>query len=357
MLQFLNRVVNINEELKECNIQLEQLKEAIKKKRQILNTFQTYVKTKQLKTPKQKKLKQSKIQLKGHFGTIRDINWCHDNKHLLSAARDGKLLIWDTVTAMKKKLISFPNPWIVSCAFSPGGNFIASGASSGICTICDVSDLNSPEAKPVETQIKCELIGHNGYLSCCKFIDENTIITTSGDSTVGCWNIEKEHMVDIFLGHRGDVMSVAVDLSSRLCITVSADATAKVWDHRTPKRWILDFSGFHQNDINCVQFFPNKHSFVTGSSDASCRLFDLRAYQQMAIYQNNMQDPISTVDVSVSGHYIFAGCENLVLVWDVIHPESSYQLQHHNKVPRLQVSPSGHVVATGSWDCMIHLWS
>jgi guanine nucleotide-binding protein G(I)/G(S)/G(T) subunit beta-1 len=32
-----------------------------------------------------------------------------------------------------------------------------------------------------------ELTAHDGYLSCCRFIDEKNIITSSGDSTCIYW--------------------------------------------------------------------------------------------------------------------------------------------------------------------------
>ena len=36
----------------------------------------------------------------------------------------------------------------------------------------------------------------------------------------------------------------------------------------------------HESDINAVTFFPNGYAFATGSDDATCRLFDIRADQR-----------------------------------------------------------------------------
>jgi WD40 repeat protein len=41
----------------------------------------------------------------------------------------------------------------------------------------------------------------------------------------------------------------------------------------------------HDSDINAIQFFPNGNAFGTGSDDASCRLFDIRADRELASYQ------------------------------------------------------------------------
>jgi len=32
-------------------------------------------------------------------------------------------------------------------------------------------------------RVSRELPGHNGYLSCCRFMDDNQIVTSSGDMT------------------------------------------------------------------------------------------------------------------------------------------------------------------------------
>ena len=51
-----------------------------------------------------------------------------------------------------------------------------------------------------------ELSAHTGYISCCRFVDEKTILTSSGDMTCIQWDIEKGARVANFTGHNGDVM-------------------------------------------------------------------------------------------------------------------------------------------------------
>lgn len=44
------------------------------------------------------------------------------------------------------------------------------------CTIFDLEDKEGGSAK-----IKRELLGYEGFLSCCRFIDDNKLITGSAD--------------------------------------------------------------------------------------------------------------------------------------------------------------------------------
>ncbi len=48
-----------------------------------------------------------------------------------------------------------------------------------------------------------ELAGHSGYLSCCRFVNDRQIITSSGDMTCALWDIERGQRVSDFTGHTG----------------------------------------------------------------------------------------------------------------------------------------------------------
>ena len=130
-----------------------------------------------------------------------------------------------------------------------------------------------------------ELAGHDGYLSCCRFIDEGSIISASGDSTCILWDVERGEAKVHFNDHGGDVMSVAVNTARQLFVSGSCDGTAKVWDIRSGK-CTHTFYG-HESDINSVAFFPDGNAVGTGSDDSSCRLFDLRCYDEVNQFGND----------------------------------------------------------------------
>jgi len=65
----------------------------------------------------------------------------------------------------------------MTCAYAPSGNFVACG---GLDNICSIYSLKTREGN---VRVSRELSGHNGYLSCCRFLDDNQIVTSSGDMT------------------------------------------------------------------------------------------------------------------------------------------------------------------------------
>ena len=216
--------------------------------------------------------------LKGHLAKIYAMHWSTDRRHLVSASQDGKLIIWDAYTTNKVHAIPLRSSWVMTCAYAPSGNFVACGGLDNICSIYNLSTREGP------TRVARELSGHSGYLSCCRFVNDRKIITSSGDMTCMMWDIETGSKVTEFADHLGDVMSISINpTNANVFVSGACDAFAKLWDVRTGKA-VQTFAG-HESDINAIQFFPDGNAFGTGSDDASCRLFDIRADRELMSYQ------------------------------------------------------------------------
>lgn len=101
----------------------------------------------------------------------------------------------------------------------------------------------------------------------------------------------------------------------------ACDASAKLWDIREGL-CKQTFPG-HESDINAVTFFPNGFAFATGSDDATCRLFDIRADQELAMYSHdNIICGITSVAFSKSGRLLLAGYDDFNCnVWDSMKTE------------------------------------
>lgn len=307
--------------------------------------------------PVQANLRQRRI-LKGHFGKIYAMHWANDSKHLVSASQDGKLIIWNAFTTNKVHAIPLRSSWVMTCAYSPSGNLVACG---GLDNLCSVYKLPTSGMSQSGQQQKTygELAQHEGYLSCCRFVHDDEIITSSGDSTCILWDVESKTPKAIFNDHQGDVMSVSIFDSQDIFVSGSCDSTAKLWDHRNKKACIKTFTG-HESDINSVAFFPDGFAFGTGSDDSSCRLFDIRAYQQLNKYSNDkILCGITSVSFSRTGRMLFAGYDDYnCYVWDTQLASLANQLVgHENRVSCLGVSEDGKALCTGSWDALLKIWA
>jgi len=301
-------------------------------------------------------LRQRRI-LKGHFGKIYALHWASDSRHLVSASQDGKLIIWNGFTTNKVHAIPLRSSWVMTCAYSPSGNMVACGGLDNLCSVYKLPQGQKEGAAPQKTY--GELAQHEGYLSCCRFIRDDEILTSSGDSTCILWDVETKTPKGIFNDHQGDVMSLSVCDSLGIFISGSCDASAKLWDHRQAKACIKTFVG-HESDINSVQFFPEGTAFGTGSDDSSCRLFDIRAYQQINKYSSEkILCGITSIGFSKTGKVLFAGYDDYnTYVWDTQLGTQMEQLSgHENRVSCLGVSEDGKALATGSWDTLLKIWA
>ena len=72
-----------------------------------------------------------------------------------------------------------------------------------------------------------------------------------------------------------------------------------------------------------LQFFPQGTAFCTGSDDATVKLYDIRADQELAQYSHdNIICGVTSVAFSKSGRLLMAGYDDFnVNVWDTLRVE------------------------------------
>lgn len=112
--------------------------------------------------------------------------------------------------------------------------------------------------------------------------------------------------------------------------------------------------------IHLLTTFLCSYAFSTGSDDATCRLFDIRADQELAMYSHdNIICGITSVAFSKSGRLLLAGYDDFNCnVWDTLKCERAGILAgHDNRVSCLGVTEDGMAVATGSWDSFLRIWN
>src|SRR6202034_3310669 len=112
--------------------------------------------------------------------------------------------------------------------------------------------------------------------------------------------------------------------------------------------------------IGLFRFFPNGDAFATGSDDASCRLFDIRADRELISFtHDHILCGITSVAFSISGRLLFGGYDDWTCnVWDTLKGERVGVLTgHENRVSCLGVSTDGMALCTGSWDSTLRVGS
>lgn len=290
--------------------------------------------------------------LKGHFGKVYAMHWAgaEHSERLVSASQDGKLIVWNAQTTNKTQAIPLRSSWVMTCAYEQEGNrLVGCGGLDNLCSIYSVESGDNPHGKAEK-----ELAHHDGYLSCCRFVNNSEIITSSGDSTCILWDLSAMNPKCHFSVHTSDVMSIALSpTDENVFVSGSCDATCIAWDKRSAKV-INNFKG-HESDINSVAFFPDGKCFGTGSDDSSCRMFDLRCFGQVAeLATDKILCGVTSVSFTKSGRFLFGGYDDYkCYIWDTLTSEYSAMSFHENRVSCLGTETQGRAVATGSWDTIL----
>ncbi|KAL7669364.1 hypothetical protein ACOME3_010024 [Neoechinorhynchus agilis] len=334
--------------------ELDSLKEKLEDEKKKYNDVELCVVAQKLENLCSFAIKPRRI-LKCCQSKVLDLDWSTDKRHMITTSQDGKMIVWDAFTSTKEHIVSTPTTWVMACAYSPSGNLVACGGlDNKVTTYSLIANTDMPRQKKI-------IANHGQYISCCQFLNsDHQFLTGSGDGTAKLWDVESGTAMQVFTGHNADIMDIDVSPSEfgNVFVSASSDRTALVWDTRTGN-YVQLFEG-HESDVNCVCFYPSGDAVATGSDDAQCRLFDMRADRLISVYRkDSILFPCNDLDFSVSGRLLFSGhSDYCVNVWDALKClRVAILYGHENKVSTLQVSPDGTALATGSWDSTIRVWA
>jgi len=351
-------MTDINSRIEAAKAEVASLKEQIEKTKATKKDMSmgSYVRQKGTTPPMIRGPPGTKMRrtLKGHFGKVTDMHWGGDSQALISASQDGKLLLWNAVSTNKLKAISLKSTYVMAVGMEQSrGNMVACGGLDNLCTVYRISQPDNA----------MEMASHDGFVSCCRFLSEERILTASGDSTVILWDIPNGQPIETYAEHKQDVMSLAVSPKDpNAYASVSVDRTVKVWDIRTPRGSVQTFSG-HEGDINSVSFTMDGQTLGTGSEDGTARVFDMRAHNEICKFGKIIEgEGLTSVSFSRSGRILFGGhADSNVLAWDVLSDKASptftLNQAHEQHVSCLGVNPKGDALCTGSWDSTLKIWA
>jgi len=291
--------------------------------------------------------------LRGHIAKVYEIDFCQSNPDLIvSASQDGKLIVWNGLTTHKLYVIPLQSQWVLTCAFAPGARSVACGGLDNTLYIYQLSEDDS-----IPSNATYSFKGHEGSLSRIRYVDDEQVITTSGDKSQILWNLSNQSLVTQFFGHGGDVMCLDISQDRNQYITGSLDKTAKLWDIRAGEA-MLNFTG-HTADINSIKYFPSQNAFATGSDDGSIRLYDIRGDRELMSYHQPEEEALRVPSLcfSNSGKYLFTACHTFIFVWDTLTGVKLTELPDTDIISCVGINPSGNALYAASWNNFIKVYA
>lgn len=142
---------------------------------------------------------QAKRVFKGHMAKIYSMQWSEepDKLQFASASLDGWVLVWDAPQNAKLHLVTLKSTWVMACGYHSGAGIAAAGGLDNTVTLFSLRE------RPTRTLR--ELVGHDGFISCIRFLNDKELISAAGDHTCILWNVETGQKQVQFKGHSGEL--------------------------------------------------------------------------------------------------------------------------------------------------------
>ena len=283
--------------------------------------------------------------ISGHASDVISVAFSPDGNTLASGSIDGTIRLWDARTGAHKRTLKGHESWVFSVTFSPDGNTLASGSWDRTVRLWDART-----GAPARV-----LHGHADYVNSVAFSpDGNTLASASDDATIRLWDARTSASKRT-LENSSEVISVAFSPDGNTLASGNADTTVSLLDFRTGIL-IRTLQG-HTRSISSVAFSPDGNTLASRSW-SEIRLWDPRTG---ALKRTLARHPsaVKSVAFSPDGSTLVSGSDDYIIrLWDAVTGANKQTLKGHTSdVHTLAFSPDGRTLASGGKNHTIRIWT
>ncbi|WP_375471843.1 NACHT and WD repeat domain-containing protein, partial [uncultured Nostoc sp.] len=283
--------------------------------------------------------------LRGHEGEVSCVAFSPDGNFIASGSSDSTVCLWNIIGNPTAQFLLGHEQEVNCIAFNPNGKFIVSGSIDGILCLWDLQ--GNLITQPWQ--------GHEeGIISVAFSPNGDRIVSVGFDGTVCLWDLEGNAITQPWRGHKEGVISVTFSPNGDRIISVGFDGTVCLWDlqgNTITQPWHK-----HEAKIICVAFSPDRKFIVSGSSDSTVRLWDIQG-NSIGQPWHGHEGHVNSVAFSPDGKFIISGsCDRTIRLWNINgNPITQPWRGHEGQVNSLAFSPDGKLIVSGG-DQTVRLW-
>ncbi len=333
----------------------------------------------------------------GHEFLASSAQLTADGRTLVTSAGDNTVRVWDVATATEKLLLTETGRSAAVVVDSAGG-WIATGGPKGSIRWWDARSGDMVQEKiPSEEDITAmatstdgtlvatgdqrgdirlwrrdskaesggwifdaKLDGHSRTITALCFTEDGKrLISASGDSSCGQWDVESRTEIrSLVLRHNDWVGSLDITADGRYAVTACDDGHARLWSLRDAK--VLAETEMPGVVINSVDLASDGNEvLLTSSGNRTVSRWDLKnpsSTPTTLIGGDSEAGLIWSARYGNNQNSIITVGGNDAQLWRLDPLRQTISFSPHGAVADAKLSPNSQLVATGSWDHSAKLW-
>ena len=276
---------------------------------------------------------------------VSSVAFSPDGQYLASGSKDQSVKVWRMSNGTLVSSRSDHAQRVNSVAFSPSGQWLASGSDDDTAKLYRTSDWGL-----VQT-----FTGHtNDVLSVAFSPDSNRLATGSWDGTVRLWNVTNARL-PLSLMHGSNVFCVAFSRDGKLLASGANDHSIKLWDLK--RSVLVDTLLGHSASVLTLAFTPDSQMLASGSWSPE---FAIKVWGQSPAgpTASNGLNPLNQLLFTVTNHSssineliftpnskLISGADTTARFWEGLNGRFLRMINAASSVTSMAVSPDGQLIA------------
>jgi cytochrome c len=226
-------------------------------------------------------------QLRGHGGPVRAIAISSDGNSVLSGSFDTAAIRWSLKTEAAEQVLRFHSDAVIAVAL----------------------------------------------------LKDRRMATAGADARIAIWTQGRQQPDQVFEGHRGPIVSIAVSPDGARLASASWDHTVRIWSLGDGRQQVLEG---HAQNVNGVAFSPDGRSLVSVGYDRELRIWPLMGGTSNVI---TLASPLNAVAVAPDGEIVTGGADGKLRFLTSEGQEGGGVQAGATPIVALAMSPDGTLIA------------
>ena len=331
---------------------------------------------------------QSKGVLRGHERGVNRAVFTPNGKHIISAAEDMTLKLWDVQTnSLLRSHSVLSSPAVTLKPLSDNHSVLYSD-DSGYAFLCDLwsgdvkrmfrashTQIWSFALTPEETlgftagnnasidvwdiqtgHQKRTLEAHDDWIwDLAITANGRYLLSSSEDHTVMIWDLFGANVIRVLKGHRAGVRLVILAQNDGLIISVDADQCIIVWEFNTGTL-LRTFTGL-TNWMHDLEVLPDGDGVLIASDEPTLKLWSLMGNMYHS-EQESHEKGVRALALSPDDLYLVSASDDASLMkWHVESGTLSQSFEGHSDwISDLHISRNGKLAISSSFDKTLAIW-